>query len=106
MKRERGKRASETGRREPDASEGAATQVVNACGMEGEDFCLLRIDFQASAMILLQGTRTTMKKQRSKLLPRDQLRKKTCILLRSNISSKFCVPSPLFLSVFNLPEIS
>lgn len=67
-----------------------------AVGWKGKIAGFSGVLFRASAMILLQGTRNTMKKQRSKLLPRDKLRKTTGILLRSHVSQKFCHPSLLF----------
>lgn len=67
---------------------GAVTQVVQALG-KGKDGWLLSIDFQDNTMTLLQRIKTAMKRQRSKLFPRDELRRKPSILFGCKHFQKF-----------------
>lgn len=79
---------------------GAATQVVNPYGMEGEDFWFLRIDVQASEMILLQGTRNKGRNKGQSCSPEISWGKR----LASSLAV-LCPPSsvspPLFFFLFS-----
>ena len=73
--------------------EGLRHKLFTPVGWMWKDGWLFRIDFffYDRAMILLQRIRSTMKKQRLKLFPRDKLRRKSSILFGYNHFQKVCL---------------